>query len=157
MRLLALSTVALAAGLPVSGAAVARPADVPRVETATTACAVTRTSTGRLSARRSGRRLTTTLPPGGVLSRPRADDGSIGTKLGWTPFGFGSERELTIAGKRLDAPAPPLRVLGVNWGYSSTGRGSWATAVAFPSEGCWRITATVAGVRLSYVTRVVAR
>ena len=134
----------------------AEPAERGRVEAAA-GCALTRTASGRLSARRGNLRLTTTLPPGGVISRPRDGDGSISTKLGWIPSGFGAERELRVAGRRLDAPSPPLRVLDVNWGYSSTGRGGWATPIRFPSEGCWRITATVAGIRLSYVTKVVAR
>ena len=151
--LLAVALVSVPAAAATAGTA---PAERGRVEAAA-ACAVTRTSTGRLSARRGNLRLTTTLPPGGVISRPRDDDGSISTKLWWVPFGFGAERELRVAGRRLDAQSAPMRVRDVNWGYASTGRGSWATPVRFPSEGCWRVTATVAGIRLSYVTQVVAR
>jgi hypothetical protein len=50
-----------------------------------------------------------------------------------------------------------MQVLSVNWGHSlSTGRGSWMSAVTFPSEGCWRINGRVRDVSLSYVVRVVA-
>jgi hypothetical protein len=91
-----------------------------------------------------------------VLRRP---DGTLFQKLGWLP-GEGFRGDLRVRGERLDAASPPLRVLNVFWGYGSSGptaRGSWATPVEFPSEGCWRITARVDDVTLSYVARVVAR
>ena len=48
----------------------------------------------------------------------------------------------------------------MNWGYSIVDgrrqRGSWASAVEFPSEGCWRLTGRVQDVSLSYVVKVVA-
>ena len=151
---------ALALALAATGAAGATSArtatDAPRADRAAAACAVTRTRTGSLVTRRDGRALSTQLPRGGVLSTQRQADGALWTKLGWVPSGFGPERALTVSGTRLDAPAPPMRVRNVNWGYSSTGRGSWATPVGFAAEGCWRITARAAGLRLSYVTKVVA-
>jgi hypothetical protein len=61
-----------------------------------------------------------------------------------------------VRGERLDAPSPPLKVLNVFWGHSSTGKWSWATPVEFPSEGCWRISGRVDDVSLTYVGRVVA-
>jgi hypothetical protein len=85
-------------------------------------------------------------------------DGSIFDKLGWatTP----SHRQPTISGRRLDAPAPPLRVLALRLGQSVSasgrrGRPSWASAVAFPSAGCWRLTARVRDVSLTYVVKLV--
>lgn len=103
--------------------------------------------------------LSTTLPADGVLTAARRDpDGSLFEKILWVPRGFsGGSRELTVRGERLDAPSPPMRVLGVHWGYASTGQGSWASAVEFPSEGCWRISGRVRDVSLSYVVKVVAR
>jgi hypothetical protein len=103
--------------------------------------------------------LWTRLPGDGVLARKPDPDGSISYKLGWVP----SQRisgALSVSGRRLDAASLPMRVLGVNWGYSSTGRGSWATPVVFPSAGCWKLTArmrVVGGnfaVDLSYVLKV---
>ena len=95
------------------------------------------------------------LPPGGVLSRGPEPDGSIFDKLGWLPTRIDGERSvLTVHGRRLDARSRPLRVLAVNWGYSSNGRGSWASAVLFPSEGCWRVTGRVRDITLSYVIEV---
>lgn len=94
--------------------------------------------------------LSTTLPLTGVLSVQR----DLSDKLGWLPR-EGFTGVLTVRGERLDAASPPMKVLGVNWGYSSTGRGSWASAVRFPSEGCWRITGRVRDISLSYVVKVV--
>jgi hypothetical protein len=99
--------------------------------------------------------LGTSLPVDGVfVGHRREPDGSIFDKLGWVPTGIGGV--LTVRGRRLDAPSRPLRVLAVRWGYSSTGRGGWASAVVFPSEGCWKLTGRVKDVSLSYVVKVVA-
>lgn len=105
---------------------------------------------------RSGNGLLSTTVPGneGVLATRRDTDGSLFQKLWWLPK-RGFTGRLTVRGERLDAPGR-MRVLGVNWGYSSDGRGSWASAVQFPSEGCWRLTGRVGDISLSYVVRVVA-
>lgn len=108
--------------------------------------------------------LWTTLLPGGTLAVTPdrvARDGSVGWKFAWTPTGIAVSPGLTVSGRRLDAASPPLRVLGVAWGYSytSAGRrgGGWASAVSFPSEGCWRITGRARDISLSFVVRVVVR
>ena len=41
-------------------------------------------------------------------------------------------------------------------GHSSDGRGSWASAVSFPTR-CWRLTGRVADISLTYVVRVIRR
>jgi hypothetical protein len=93
--------------------------------------------------------LWTMLPPGSVI----ADD-SLSWKLGWLPTGIGGT--LSVQGRRIDARSAPMDVLDVNWGYNtSNGRGGWASAVVFPSEGCWKITGRVEDVSLSYVVKVV--
>ena len=119
------------------------------------ACPVT---TSALPSHRYGTRLLwTTLPTGGVLRVQRNTDGSIGTKLFWMPDRDRS-LQLVVHGRRLDAPGR-MRVLAVSWGYSYTasgkGRGSWASAVAFPKAGCWRITGRAGPTTLSYVVKVV--
>jgi hypothetical protein len=119
------------------------------------ACAVTRSA---LPAHRYGTRpLWTWLPANGVLRVQRNTDGSIGTKLFWMPDRDRS-LQLAVQGRRLDAPGR-MRVLAVSWGYSYNasrkGRGSWASAVAFPKAGCWRITGQAGQTRLSYVVKVV--
>jgi hypothetical protein len=123
-----------------------------------TPCPATTTPTGRYG----NGALSTHLLPGGTLAiaPDRVDPGgSISWKFGWLPSGIDVSRGLTVSGRRLDAPSPPMRVLGVNWGYSYTaagrGPGSWATAVAFPGEGCWQLTGRVRDITLSYVVRVV--
>ena len=78
-------------------------------------------------------------------------DGSLGMKFGWTR-GEGLRGKLTIHGRRLDAPAPPLRA-DIPEGYADTG--FQATALIFPTEGCWEVTGEVGDTRLTFVTRVV--
>jgi hypothetical protein len=102
--------------------------------------------------------LSVTLPANGVLAMIREPDGTFFNKLGWLPKkGFGGELE--VRGDRLDAPGR-LRVLQVSWGHvfvnGVRGRGSWRSAVTFPSEGCWRLTGRVADISLSYAVEVVA-
>jgi hypothetical protein len=81
--------------------------------------------------------------------------GSIADKLYWFARSYGN---LTVRGERLDSDAPPLVVHSVNLGSSPSWSGpTWATAVSFPSEGCWRLTARLGDVSLSYVMRVVRR
>ena len=75
-------------------------------------------------------------------------DGSISAKFGWWRTTPGT---LTISGRRLDAPAPPLRA-DVPDGYGSSG--FQASGVSFPTEGCWEITGTVGTATLSFVTFV---
>jgi len=55
-------------------------------------------------------------------------------------------------GKRLDAPAPPLRAI-IPEGYGDTG--FQATGLIFPTEGCWEVTGEVGDTRVTFVTRVV--
>ena len=58
---------------------------------------------------------------------------------------------LTITGKRLDAPAAPLRA-EIPAGYSGRFQ---ATSLVFPTEGCWEVTGRVGEASLTFVTRVV--
>ena len=96
------------------------------------------------------------LSADGTYSVPRervAADGSIGNKLPWvtTP----RWEKPSISGERIDADAPPLRVLGVNRGsFSSSPDPSYMSAVSFPTPGCWRLSARLADVSLTYVVRV---
>ena len=85
-----------------------------------------------------------------------AADGSVGDKLLWVTTPPWSVP--TISGERLDAPAPTLRVLGVNQGsFASADKPSFMSPVSFPSAGCWRLRARVGDVSLSYVVDVVVR
>ena len=95
-------------------------------------------------------------PDGTVVFRPGGPgsiepDGSLSMKFGWTR-GEGLRGKLKIHGKRLDAPAPPLRA-SIPEGYGNTGFQS--TALIFPTEGCWEVTGEVGDKSLTFVTRVV--
>jgi hypothetical protein len=72
-------------------------------------------------------------------------------KFGWTR-GEGLRGKLKIHGRRLDAPAPPLRA-DIPDGYGDTG--FQATALIFPTEGCWEVTGDVADAHMTFVTKVV--
>jgi hypothetical protein len=99
------------------------------------------------------------LNPDGVYSVPRdqvGPDGSIGSKLYWATSPPGSAP--AISGRRLDAPAPPLRMLAANMGsFSGAFDPSWATPVVFPTPGCWRVIARVNDVSLTYAVDVRVR
>jgi hypothetical protein len=92
------------------------------------------------------------LGGGGVIRADRhfvARDGSVLWKLGWWRQVPG---DLEISGERLDAPAAPLRAV-VPSGYGTTGFQS--SGVAFPTEGCWRVTGRVGSSALTFVVSVV--
>jgi hypothetical protein len=116
-------------------------------------CAVT-TSPLR-SQLHGGSRLRVVLPAGGILrvQRNEPDDRTFGTKLGWIPDRYRALR-LSVSGRRLDAPGR-MTVRRISWGHSSTGEGSWASAVSFPAGGCWRLTGRAGTATVSYVVRVV--
>lgn len=98
-------------------------------------------------------RLWTALPVGGVvIGLPDGHNPAgppVATKWPWWRGVSGS---MTIDGRRLDGPAPPLRS-DVPPNYGDTG--FQATGLVFPGEGCWRVTAHVAAEQLSFVVRVV--
>jgi len=103
----------------------------------------------------------TALTPDGVRVARRenvAPDGSIFDKLAWlVAAGIGGP--LKLRGERLDGPAAPLRVLAISQGQSvPKGRfrgAGFASAVVFPSKGCWRITGHRADISLSFVVKVI--
>jgi hypothetical protein len=76
-------------------------------------------------------------------------DGALGMKFPWWR---GIQGQLTIEGRRLDTPAPPLTA-DVPDGYGHTG--FQASGLIFPTDGCWEITGRVDGASLTFVVRVV--
>ncbi|HWL32036.1 MAG TPA: hypothetical protein VNP89_00405 [Gaiellaceae bacterium] len=97
--------------------------------------------------------LWTSLSAEGFYAVPRERveaDGSIFNKLPWETVSLRDEP--TVSGVRLDATAPPLKVLGLN-GSSP----SYRSPVLFPTPGCWRVTARIGDVSLTYVVSVVIR
>ncbi len=81
--------------------------------------------------------------PGKILP-----DGSLQMK--W-PWWRGVRGKLTIEGRRLDGPAPPLRAR-IPEGYGDIG--FQASGLIFPTEGCWEVTGKVGEASLTFVTRV---
>jgi len=99
-------------------------------------------------------RLVGGLGPGGItvgynyLLQP---DGTISWKYGrWRA----TPGTLTIAGHRLDAPAPPLAA-DVPQRYGPVG--FQASGVVFPTEGCSQITGKTGSPSLTFVTFVIKK
>jgi hypothetical protein len=95
----------------------------------------------------SGRLIAGRLPSGGYRAVIRKD-GSINAKYGW--WRSRARPKLRISGRRLDAPAPPLRA-SIPDGYD---RGFQATGVIFPTSGCWRVTGSVGTATLTFTVLV---
>ena len=93
-----------------------------------------------------GRLVAGRLPSGGWRATINAD-GSIWAKYGWRRAGRG---KITISGRRIDAPAPPLAA-DVPDGY---GAGFQSTGLAFPTPGCWRITGRYGLARITFTVLV---
>jgi hypothetical protein len=77
-------------------------------------------------------------------------DGSIRIKAGWWK---GYPGKLTVTGRRLDAPAPPLRC-SINTDYKDSDFGPLASYYWFPTEGYWEITGTLNDKPLTFVIQV---
>jgi hypothetical protein len=75
-------------------------------------------------------------------------DGALGIKVGWwrtTPGG-----QLDITGRRIDAPAAPLRAY-IPPGYPEHFQPSY---VVFPTPGCWEVVASIGERSLTLVVAV---
>jgi len=97
--------------------------------------------------------VSTWLPRNGVyVFKPERDitlvDGSIVTKFLW----FKIRKPLTIEGRRLDAPAPPL---GVGLALNADTELAQPSQVSFPTPGCWQMTTRVGHDSLKIVMWVV--
>ncbi len=75
-------------------------------------------------------------------------DGSLQMKFLWF---LAVDGPLTITGRRLDAPAPPLRV---GMSEQPPSAGFQPSALIFPTTGCWEVTAKASASRLTFVTTV---
>jgi hypothetical protein len=97
-------------------------------------------------------KLWVTLDPHGVIVASGDFvhlDGSISWKFPWWRMVPG---DLTITGRRLDAPAPPLTPFVPN-GYGNIG--FQASGVTFPTEGCWQVTGKIDHTSLTFVTLMI--
>ena len=74
----------------------------------------------------------------------------VGLKTLWIrPSGT----QLVVVGRRLDSEAAPLQAV-IPCCYPT---GFQASALLFPTEGCWEVTATAGSSKLTFVTKVEAR
>jgi hypothetical protein len=98
----------------------------------------------------NGGLFTVLWPAGNIFMGPQnvEPDGSLSMKFVWWR---GAKGQLTIEGRRLDAEAPPLRA-SIPDGYGDSG--IQASALIFPTEGCWEVTGRVGDAALTFVTRV---
>ena len=92
-------------------------------------------------------------PEGKVAFKPGGagfvlENGALSMKFPWWRLVRG---RLTIEGRRLDGPAPPLRAR-IPDGYGEIG--FQATALIFPTPGCWEVTGRIADQSLTFVTLV---
>ena len=93
------------------------------------------------------------LPSDGTMAFPPdrvGSDGLLAQKFGWYR-GPGLRGKLNIKGKRLDAPAPPLRVHLYDYGDT----GFQPSTLIFSTEGCWAVTGRVDQTTLTFVIRVI--
>ena len=105
----------------------------------------------------NGKLGTVLWPEGQVVFEPGGPgeirpDGSLAMKF---PFwrGEGVVGDLHITGERLDGEAPAMTG-EIAEGYGESG--FQATALVFPSAGCWQVTASVGADTLTFTTQVVA-
>jgi hypothetical protein len=89
------------------------------------------------------------MPPSGIVVTEPSEGDTIRTKYPWWRAVTGT---LRLEGRRLDGPAPPLTATEVPDGYGITG--FQASAVSFPTEGCWEVTGRVGDASLTFVTLV---
>lgn len=90
------------------------------------------------------------LQPANIVVDERQPDGAVWQKFGWFRRVVGT---LTITGRRLDGPAPPLRA-EVPDGYGD--RDFQSSGIFFPTEGCWEVTGRAGEATLTFVTLVLA-
>jgi hypothetical protein len=98
----------------------------------------------------NGALFTVLWPDGNILMGPHnvESDGSLSMKFVWWR---GVKGQLSIEGRRLDVDTPPLQAV-IPDGYGDSG--VQASALIFPTEGCWQVTGRVGDAALTFVTRV---
>ncbi len=102
--------------------------------------------------------LWTSLPQNGVWDALPHNPTGYTQKLIWGRKGFSWKEEpvpqLTVTGRRLDAPAPPLRVDKATSIYAVEIGSAMMVGVDFPTLGCWEISGRYQEVELSFVVWV---
>jgi hypothetical protein len=128
---------------------------VPALGRSPRGCPVTNPGWRRPPGGKEGRLWVAFGPTGGIYRVPRFNvgpDGSLGVKIAWQR-GPGVRGRVRVEAQRLDRYAPPVRRVISAGGYGLTG--IQASGIAFPSAGCWRVTASAGGARVTFVLLVV--
>lgn len=102
--------------------------------------------------------LWTALPEGGVWSALPHNPEGYTQKLFWWRKGYSwreePEPKLAVTGRRLDAPAPPLKASKATNAFAEDIQSAMLVGVDFPAPGCWEISGSYAGSNLSFVVFV---
>jgi hypothetical protein len=102
--------------------------------------------------------LWTAVPENGVWSALPNNPPGYTQKVFWWRKGYSPtaepEPQLSVTGRRLDAPAPPLNVSKATNAYAVEIGSAMLVGVDFPTLGCWEITGRYAGTELSFVVQV---
>jgi hypothetical protein len=123
---------------------------------ASVSCPVT-TSNPKIPTGQKRDALGTALWPGGKIEFVEGGpgiilpDGALSMKFPWWR---GVPGKLTITGRRLDAPAAPLRAR-IPEGYANIG--FQPAEIIFPTTGCWEVQGKVGDAILTFVTLVEKR
>jgi len=100
--------------------------------------------------------LWTSLRPDGTWSDLPYHDGAYTQKVFWWSQGYDWKSPLTLTGRRIDGPAPPIRASAATNAFAEDIGSSILVGVEIPAAGCWEITGHLKGVALSFVVRVLA-
>ncbi len=99
--------------------------------------------------------LWTAIPWDAVWSSLPHNPAGFTQKVFWWRKGYSWKNEpqpqLVVTGRRLDAPAPPLKVSRATNAFAEDIQSAMLVGVDFPTLGCWQITGRYAGTELSFV------
>jgi hypothetical protein len=105
-------------------------------------------------------KLWTSLPKDGAWRGLRGytpNDPTFRQKLFYWRQGYGRTEHqpgLTVTGRRLDSPAPPLQVDKPNSGWVDSDQAMMVAGVNFPTLGCWEISGRYKDDELTFVVWV---
>jgi hypothetical protein len=98
--------------------------------------------------------LWTLLRPDGTWSGLPYQDGAYTQKVFWWSQGYDWKSPLTLTGRRIDGPAPPIRASTATNAFAEDIGSSILVGVEIPAGGCWEITGRLKGKELHFVVWV---
>jgi hypothetical protein len=100
--------------------------------------------------------LWTSLRPDGTWSDLPYHEGAYTQKVFWWSQGYDWKSPLTLTGRRIDGPAPPIRASTATNAFAEDIGSSILVGVEIPAAGCWEISGHLKGVTLTFVVQVLA-